>query len=135
MNLSRPLIKGEKITVFGISDWMATTMRAVWIVTGERGGRYTGKQPGKKKEFYLNVEEKIVLPGESTIKADTDFNLFSGNACFNLVASTKEELSSALATSLTPIEALKDKIYFIPLDKIAGGAGYEAEELFEQIAD
>lgn len=129
MNLSRPLIKGEKITVFSISDWLATTMRAVWVITGERNGRYTGKIAGKKKEFYLNLEGKIVLPGVSPVQADTDFSCWNGNACFNLVASSKEELMRALETSLTPIDKIKESILFYPLCKVEAGELSTVEEI------
>lgn len=133
MTLKRELQTGEKITVFSISDFAATTHRHVWTVTGKRGERYTGKLAGKRKEFYLNLDGKIVLAGDSPIKADTDFSSYNGNACFNLVGTSSEVIRQAVNNSLTELPAsIKGSIIFFSLEKMQEGILTDGEFVFPE---
>lgn len=90
----KPLQDGEKITVFSING-MAITSKIEATVKG-KGGRlgYFGCLKGKRKMRYLFPKsELIVFKGWNLpIKADSDTNMFCGNACFNFIAESPELL-------------------------------------------
>ena len=90
----RQEIKAEQInlktgvlyTVFSMDSFMALTHRKEVIITGLHNDRYTFKMKGKRKEYYLDLDEcSAVFEGETPFKADTEFNSFRGNACINVV--------------------------------------------------
>lgn len=136
MTLKRELIPGEKITIIEISDFIAASFRRVWTITGKRGDRYTGKLKGKRKEFYLSIKgDNLVFAGEPDLMVDTDFNNWQGNACYNLVAESKEKVISILEESLlnTLSESTKGSILFFPLSKMQAGILPDGEVVFPEI--
>ena len=99
LELKKPLAKGQKITVFMISEMMAITTCHELEVTGEIAGRPTFKQKGKRKQFFLYVEkEQIIFEGWGLPFApDSDrLHIYSGNACFNFAGAPAEEVKDYL---------------------------------------
>jgi len=88
---------GQKLTIFRISEFLATTTKLEIEISsalepkpiGYKETRYaTFRQRGKRKQFYLDLPaDVLVFPGWN-LPFNTDCesgNIFSGDACFNLV--------------------------------------------------
>jgi len=84
-------IKG-KYTIIGISDFLATTTKAEIEITNKIGDRYTFKQRGKRKEFYLRInKDSLVLKGfDIPFKVDSETGSFCGNACINMLGTPEQ---------------------------------------------
>lgn len=77
---------GVLYTIFNMDSFMALTHRKEVIITGVLNDRYTFKLKGKRKEFYLDLDEcTAVFEGLTPFKADSEFDSFRGNACINIV--------------------------------------------------
>lgn len=99
LELKKDLAKGQKITVFTISEMIAITCCNELEVTGEIAGRPTFKPKGKRKQFYFNHEkEQIIFEGWNLpFASDSDrLNTFSGNACFNFAGASLEVVKDYL---------------------------------------
>ena len=111
-----------KYTLIKVSEMLACTISENIRVNGLHDGRFT-YQPigkGKKRTFYLNMREMLVLEGYDH-PFMTDFeavdkgisNTFVGNAKINLVGTVGiEEVRKHIEEyNLNPNAALKDVLY------------------------
>lgn len=109
---------GEKLTIIYVSDFLATTHRVEVILKGVRDEMLLLSERGKRKVFGRKITDKwlIVLRGHNLpFKADTEFNAFTGNARFNLVAERAESLKKILEEStVQPLtDFQKDHILYL----------------------
>ncbi len=95
---------GKPYTLFSISSWLAHTMKAEIKVTREIDGRYTFKERGKRKEYWVEVDKTtVVFEGwDLPIHCDSEGNKFSGNARLNFVGDEKEVLDFVEKNNLNP---------------------------------
>lgn len=118
MQLLKTLDAGVFITLFQVSDSFATTMKRVWKIVGTaEDGRYIVQEKGKRKSYYLNLrEDMMVLEGDQPIARDGDFDVINGNGCFNLVAESAEMLKTIIETTALTVlsENIKSNILFYP---------------------
>lgn len=93
----KDIVKGMRLTVLSISDFMATTCKSEVEITRIIEGRIVFKQRGKRKEFYLSTDkELIVFEGWDKVKIDTDGRSFFGSATFNIVHDTVDSLRTLI---------------------------------------
>lgn len=78
----------QKLTLVFISSMLATTVKREIITTRQVDGRQAYKARGKRKEYYLKLDnEMLVFDGwQLPYKLDTDTNQFAGNSCYNFIA-------------------------------------------------
>ena len=101
------LIKiGEEFKIFGISDFMAHTTVTTAKKTGEENGKTIFKLKNRngnytRKQYYLNQKKDqiILLLNDCILKADSETNRFTGNACLNFI-NTPEEIRQQLSLNL-----------------------------------
>ena len=97
------LKKGDIITIFGISDWMASTTHATFKATGDYSQDkpiFTDNKKGARKKFTfraLDKNDQLVFLGDAPFMADGEVTIpavppsiftkkvMRGNACLNLV--------------------------------------------------
>lgn len=122
------LSEGDKITVFGIGGFMANTTKTEWTVMGKEGDRYIGRPRGKRKQYYIALDnEKIVLRGwDCPVKVDSEIRVdegsftrstFRGNACYNLAGVSIEQLKALIETQINPLFDKMAHILHIEGDK------------------
>lgn len=130
-------IKGERYTVISINEMLCSTQRNEIEITGDFNGRTGYKHRGKRKEFYLKLKSETLLfrGWDLPIKADTDSSAgFAGNACYNLVANSPEELKTFLHTSLIDLtQDMKAKVFYISMTDFKAGKIHNGQLLYPEI--
>lgn len=105
--MKRTIKAGDKLTIFTISDISAACFRHEMIVKEVRDSALIMCERGKRKAISKSVDNDsvLVLDGHDLgLKADTETGSFWGNACFNLVGESREQIIDVLErTSLKEI--------------------------------
>lgn len=115
------LNKGASYTFIALNGFAATSKTEL-IITGfdESRRRYTFKMKGKRKEFYLagDLSEQMIFEGHDLpMKVDTETNKWAGNACFNFVTDTPDELRPFLKSkNINPLFKNWGSVTFLKVD-------------------
>lgn len=127
--------KGEVITVIGVSDFLACTVRRVYKATGEYTPEgkpvFTKNEKGARKKVTLRAFGKsdLVFSGDVPFKLDSEVQqpsttpgIFSvthwrGNACINLVGHGGTIVHHIIKANLNPEFIAYDIVMLIENDK------------------
>lgn len=119
--MNKEITVGAKLTLFWISDFVATCFRNEVIVKAVKGNIVTMVELKKRKPFARDISKDSILLLEGhnlNIKADSETGSFWGNGCFNLVGESPEKVIAILEEKtmkeITP--AQREEITFKSFD-------------------
>ena len=121
----------DKLTIFAV-NFMGITSRSEIVIAKFLVGKPVFKQKGKRKEYYLDINEKTAIfkGWDIPIHCDSEGGSFRGNACLNFIGS-KEEIKNFI--DFNNINEILDKSIILAVSQTVGKGAKEVVVYPDQV--